>query len=170
MQQLRATNLSPPANIAPSGNNVGGSTSSPPAGSPPMEHRTVYFPNRPSISPTSDAAQQMSFLPNQDRNTPPEPHKASPFSQDSQADEVDHKDERRDERADRGSPPKGPKRLSTGQDPTILEKIWGVLFDYEGQATPTTWTIPPRHFHPFDRRSRASEQLSNHTTEDAELP
>jgi hypothetical protein len=146
MQQLRTTNLSPPANIAPSGSNVGGSTSSPPGGSPPMEHRTVYTPPspirpsdnniQPPISPTPVAAQPKTSVPIQGRNSPLELHKASPLSQDSQADEVGYREERKDERADRGSRPKGPKRLSTGQDRTILEKIWGTLFDDEGQATP----------------------------------
>jgi hypothetical protein len=146
MQQLRTTNLPPPANTAPSGNIVGGTTSPPPTGSPSMEYRTVYTPpspTRPSddhiqppVSPTPFAAQQRSSLPNQGRHSPSEQYKAPPLSQDSQADETDHRDEGRDERADRGSRPKGPKRLSTGQDPTILEKIWGTLFDDEGQATP----------------------------------
>ena len=35
----------------------------------------------------------------------------------------------RDEKIERGTRPKGPKRLSTGQDPTILEKIWQTLFE-----------------------------------------
>jgi len=86
-EQLRATNLSPPANRAPSGNNVGGSTSSTSADLQwSIELSTHHHPQiglqkiQPPISPTSDAAQQMSFLPDQDRNTPPEPRKASPFT------------------------------------------------------------------------------------------
>jgi hypothetical protein len=146
IQQLRTTNLPPPTSIQPSSHDPAGSTSPPPTGSPSMEHRKVYTPpspTRPSddyiqppISPTPIAAQLRSVLPNQGRNSPLEPHKASPFSQASQADEADPRDERRDERTDRGTRPKGPKRLSTGQDPTILEKIWGTLFDDEGQSTP----------------------------------
>jgi hypothetical protein len=134
LQQLRTSNLSPPANIA----------SSPAAsGSPQMEHRTVYTPpspTRPSddhiqppTSPTFVAAQPRPFAPNQARYSPPlERHTASPLSQGSQADGLDYKDER----TERGYRPKGPRRLSTGQDPTLLEKIWRTLFDDEGQATP----------------------------------
>jgi hypothetical protein len=137
MQQLRATNLSPPANIT---------TPSPSPGSPQMEHRTIYTPPpptrppddqiQPPLSPPPVNAAPKNFPPNQGRDTPPEPHKPSTFSQDNQADEADHREERKEDRTDRGGRPKGPKRLSTGQDPTILEKIWGTLFDDEGQATP----------------------------------
>ena len=139
MQQLRTTNLSPPANIPPSGTNAGDPTSPAATGSPSMEYRHVYTPpspTRPSEdhiqpppSPPLVTAQPKSFLSNQGRNSPPERHSASPFSQ---ADEFDH----RDERPDHGTRPRGPKRLSTGQDRTILEKIWGTLFDDEGQSTP----------------------------------
>jgi hypothetical protein len=138
LQQLRTSNLSPPAN------NAAGSTSSAAPGSPPVEHRTVYTPpspTRPSddhippppTSPTLLAAQPRPFDPNQVRYSPPlERHTTSPLSQGSQADGPDHKDER----AERGYRPKGPRRLSTSQDPTLLEKIWGTLFDDKGQVTP----------------------------------
>ena len=32
--------------------------------------------------------------------------------------------------------PRGPRRISTGGDPTIIEKIWGDLFTESGEATP----------------------------------
>jgi hypothetical protein len=32
--------------------------------------------------------------------------------------------------------PKGPQRISTGGDMTVVEKIWGTLFDQSGEATP----------------------------------
>jgi hypothetical protein len=143
IQQLRTSNLPLPANIAPSANNAAGSTSPAASESPQMEHRNVYTPpspTRPSdghiqppISPTLATAQPRLFVPNQARNSPPmERRTVSPFSQSSQADGPDHKDER----AERGYRPKGPRRLSTEQDPTILEKVWRTLFDVEGQATP----------------------------------
>ena len=145
MQQLRTTNMPPPANIPPTATNAGGSTSPAATGSPPMEHRNVYTPPSPTrpaddyvqppTSPPLVASQPRSFIPNQGRSSPPERHTASPFSQGSQADDLDHRDERREERNERGMRPKGPKRLTTGQDPTILEKIWGTLFDDEGQST-----------------------------------
>jgi hypothetical protein len=143
VQQLRTLNLPPPANIVPSANNATSSISPAASGSPQMEHRDVYTPpspTRPSddhiqppISPTLATAQPRPFVPNQVRYSPPlERHTTSPLSQGSQADGPDHKDER----TERGYRPKGPKRLSTGQDPTLLEKIWRTLFDDEGQATP----------------------------------
>jgi hypothetical protein len=146
MQQLRATNVPPPTNITLSGTTAGGSTTSPSAGSPQMEHRNVYTPPSPirppddhippPVSPPPVTAQQKPFTSNQGRKTPPEPHRASISGQDSQAEEADHREERREEQTDRGARPKGPKRLTTAQDATILEKIWGTLFDDEGQATP----------------------------------
>src|SRR2546423_12174628 len=48
IQQLMATNLPLPANITPSGNNVGGLISSPLPESPRTEHRTVYTPPSPT--------------------------------------------------------------------------------------------------------------------------
>src|SRR4051794_21765336 len=143
MQQLRTSNLPPPANIAPSANNAATSTSPAASASPQMEHRSVYTPPsptrpsddhiQPSTSPTLVAAQPRPFAPNQVRYSPPfERHTASPLSQSSQADAPDPKDER----TERGYRPKGPRRLSTRQDPTLLEKIWRTLFDDDGQATP----------------------------------
>jgi hypothetical protein len=52
----------------------------------------------------------------------------SPLSQASQAEDSDA-------REDRPSRPRGPKRLSTSSHPSILEKIWGTLFNEQGQAT-----------------------------------
>jgi hypothetical protein len=143
MQQLRTLNLPPPANTAPSANNPAGLTSPAASGSPQMEHRNVYTPpspTRPSddhiqppTSPTLVTAQPRPFVPNQVRFSPPlERHTASPLSQSSQADGLDHIDER----TEHGYRPKGPRRLSTGHDPPLLEKIWRTLFDDEGQATP----------------------------------
>lgn len=146
MQQLRTTNLPAPVNIPASGHSVAGSTSPPPAGSPPMEHHNVSSPPslirpaddhiQPPASPTAVFAQLKSSLSNQGRNSPSELHKAPPLAQGSQADDLDHRGERRDEASDFATRPKGPKRLSTRQDPTILEKIWGTLFDDEGKPTP----------------------------------
>ena len=53
----------------------------------------------------------------------------SPYSQASQAGDSDTNHEERPTR------PKGPRRISTGTDATIIEKTWGALFSEDGLAT-----------------------------------
>ncbi len=142
IQQLGSTNMPPPANIPPPATNMNGPASPTTTGSPPTQHRNAYTPpspyrpaenyTQPPSSPPIVATQPRVVIPNYGRTSPPPEHRpTSPLSQASQTDERDT----RDERIDRGARPKGPKRLSTGQDPTILEKIWQTLFDDDGQPT-----------------------------------
>ena len=141
MQQLKATNLPTPVNTQPAANHVAGGTSPSYNGSPPMDHSKVYTPPSPEdqVHPPTSPTHRPSQVRAQDvqgrsggRASPAvEQRPTSPQSQASQADEFDTKDPK----AERATRPKGPRRLSTGQDPTILEKIWGTLFDDEGQTT-----------------------------------
>ena len=141
MQQLKATNLPTPVKTQPAANHVAGGASPSNNGSPPMEHPKVYTPPSPEdqVHPATSPTHRPSQIRVQDmqgrgggRASPAaEQRPTSPQSQAGQADEFDT----RDQKAERATRPKGPKRLSTGQDPTILEKIWGTLFDDEGQTT-----------------------------------
>jgi hypothetical protein len=139
IQQLQATNLAPPLPQQPQSQypNVGmASSPSTTTGSPPTDHRKVYTP--PSPYRASEEAAQTASSPTQaqakpmPKYTPAEPpldqRPTSPLSQASQAEDSDA-------REDRPSRPRGPKRLSTSSDPSILEKIWGTLFNEQGKAT-----------------------------------
>jgi hypothetical protein len=136
IQQLQANNMAPPPPPQTAYGSAGIATSPSTNGSPPMEHRSVYTP--PSPHRVSEEAAQIIPSPTQAHAKPlprqtqvetlPEQHSTSSQSQASQADDSDAREER-------PSRPRGPKRLSTGADPSILEKIWGTLFDEQGQAT-----------------------------------
>ena len=46
--------------------------------------------------------------------------------------------------------PRGPRRISTGGDPTIIEKIWGDLFTESGEGHCEIGTIPAWHCRPHN--------------------
>lgn len=101
------------------------------AGSPPLDRATVYTPPSPHRT-SEDSAQQ----PHSPRFPPPSDSSSfratSPLSP-SLHPTIASENEVPNERASR---PKGPKRLSTSGDATILEKAWGTLFNEQGEATP----------------------------------
>jgi hypothetical protein len=133
LQQLKASNLPLPAQQPPTlGSHMDASSST--AGSPPLDRATVYTPPSPHRytddtgvtqpspqfpAPSSQASYRVPS-PINDRRA------ISPLSQPGQASESETNDSR----------PKGPKRMSTGGDVTILERVWGQLFTEQGQATP----------------------------------
>jgi hypothetical protein len=138
IKELQASNLAaapPPQPPAPS-SSAGMATSPSTTGSPPTEQRKVYTP--PSPYRAAEETAQTISSPTQSHSKPvpknqpgensSDQRPRSPQSQASQADD-------NDAREDRTSRPRGPKRLSTSADPSILEKIWGTLFDEQGQAT-----------------------------------
>jgi hypothetical protein len=138
IKELQASNLTaapPPPQTQHS--SAGMATSPSTIGSPPTEHRQVYTP--PSPHRASEEAAQIFSSPTQSQAKPVAKHTQGenssdqrPISPQSQASQADDSDARED----RPSRPRGPKRLSTSADPSILEKIWGTLFDEQGQATP----------------------------------
>lgn len=108
------------------------------AGSPPLDRATVYTPPSPYRSsedtgphqpspqfPPPPSSTQSSF---RATSPPAEKRAVSPFSQGSHLSEGDANQER-------PARPKGPKRIATGEDATIVERAWGTLFDEQGQAT-----------------------------------
>jgi len=142
IQQLKAANIpttpttgSMPPPPAPT--SVVADNSSSTAGSPPMERTKVYTPPSPhraaeETAPTQDSPtwQARSGQPAYGRGTPPLGRRPmSPFSQSSQVDDNDVKEER-------VSRPRAPMRVSTEGGATIVEKVWGTLFNDQGQTTP----------------------------------
>lgn len=119
IQQLKATNLSVPAEAKSST-----------GGSPPIDRAAVYTPPSPFPSgepQRSPGRNGLGFdMPNgisppqtatKDRSSPP-------LSQAIQPED------------ERNSRPKGPQRIATGEEMTVVEKIWGTLFNEQGEATP----------------------------------
>ncbi|KAK5068622.1 hypothetical protein LTR69_000742 [Exophiala sideris] len=137
LQQLKVANPPTPAPQPPlAGPPMDGASST--AGSPPLDRATVYTPPSPYRSsedagthqpsphfPPPPSSTQSSFRP---PSPPPEKRPVSPFSQGSHLSESDANQER-------PARPKGPKRISTGGDATIVERAWGTLFDEQGQTT-----------------------------------
>ncbi|KIW58544.1 hypothetical protein PV05_03053 [Exophiala xenobiotica] len=137
LQQLKGVNLPTPAQPPPlSGSQVDAASST--TGSPPLNRATVYTPPTPHRTsedagmghpspqfPPAPQSKEPSF-----RGSPPpvENRAVSPFSQASHQSEDDT-------HQDRPVRPKGPKRVDTGGDATTLERVWGTLFDEQGQAT-----------------------------------
>ncbi|KEF55297.1 uncharacterized protein A1O9_08951 [Exophiala aquamarina CBS 119918] len=136
LSQLRASNISLPSqqsHLSASQMDALSST----AGSPPLDRSTVYTPpspyrnsedlghsqQSPQFPPFSSA--QSSF---RAASPPVERRPISPSSQASHMSEAEA-------HPDRSNRPKGPRRISTGADTTILERIWGPLFNEQGQAT-----------------------------------
>lgn len=138
LQQLKAANLSVPDQQAQmSGSHMDAASST--AGSPPLDRATVYTPPSP-FRPSEDISLSQpspQFPPPPPTNLSSfraaspvvEKRAASPFSQSSHLSESEGPRERQ-------SRPKGPKRISTNGDATILERVWGTLFNEQGQATP----------------------------------
>lgn len=137
IKELQASNLAASSQQPPTSNsNAGMATSPPTTGSPPTEHRPVYTP--PSPYRVSEEAAQTILSPTRAHAKPVARHTQAeppadqcPISPQSHTSEAEDSDARED----RGSRPRGPRRLSTSADPSILEKIWGTLFDEQGQAT-----------------------------------
>ncbi|KPI43379.1 uncharacterized protein AB675_6863 [Cyphellophora attinorum] len=114
IQQLKASNISGPG-VSPS---IAPDARSSAAGSPPPDRGSVYTP--PSPGKTSGLGVDMSGA-----TVPPTvSHASPPLSQASNAEE------------DPTSRPRGPQRISTSGDMTVVEKIWGTLFNEQGDPTP----------------------------------
>ena len=114
IQQLKSANIpaSVPSPFIPA-------EKSPSAGSPPSPFRSAHeyqHPTPPSVQ------QQPQHTP----PSPPEKRAMSPLSQSSRPDDGDDKSTR----------PKGPQRISTSGDMTVVEKIWGTLFNEHAEPTP----------------------------------
>lgn len=148
LQQLKGITLSAPAPSAPvpgpQADVASSATGSPPLNratvyTPPTPHRTSedagmshsspQFPPPPPPPPPPPSQQQSKESALQGGFPPAENRPVSPFSQASHHSISDDNQERVDR-------PRGPKRVDTGGDATILERVWGTLFDEQGQATP----------------------------------
>ena len=100
--------------------------------SPPIPTRNVYTPPSPpkySDYPNTSSPPLASAIPQVSPPSPPEPSNSQfdprrPPSRTSVTNEPTN------------VRPKGPTRLSTSKEETTLEKIWGQLFDEDGQPTP----------------------------------
>ena len=129
IQQLKASNLPAPSVPVPSTQPPGDSASST-TGSPPIDRATVYTPPSP-FRMTEEATRTQGSPSRQATASYPahanEKRAMSPSSQGSHADDMDARDEKLPR-------PQGPKRTSTLGDTTIMEKVWGKLFD---QGHPT---------------------------------
>ena len=132
LQQLKGSSLPFPTQQPPmSGAHNENSSSA--NGSPPLDRATVYTPPTPHQNPDENGASQPSpqFPPPpaqtafQAPSPPPDKRATSPLSQ------FDHLSE---PELSHGRP-KGPRRISTGGDPTIVERVWGQLFTEQGNAT-----------------------------------
>lgn len=108
------------------------------AGSPPLDRSTVYTPPSPyrNSEDLGQSQQSPQFPPSTSTQSsfraaspPVERRPLSPLSQGGHMSEGEPNQ-------DHSIRPKGPRRISTGGDPTILERVWGTLFDEQGQATP----------------------------------
>ncbi|KAL6248065.1 hypothetical protein RBB50_005413 [Rhinocladiella similis] len=147
LQHLKGINVSTPAPPAPAPVSQADAASSA-TGSPPLDRATVYTPPTPHRTSEDAGMSRVSpqFAPPLPPPPPPPPppqskepalqsgsppieHRpVSPFSQASHQSNSDDNQERVNR-------PKGPKRVDTGGDATILERVWGTLFDEQGQAT-----------------------------------
>ena len=150
INQLKSTNIQSTSSTA---SQVADNNSSP-AGSPPLGRASVYTPpspNRPaedfpqpSPRKSDRASPPLDRRHSPDRSveefpqpSPKRPERASP-PQDrrpSPLNQYDHAEDS-DAREGRTMRPTAPQRISTGGDLTVLEKIWGKLFDANGDATP----------------------------------
>ncbi|KIW77343.1 hypothetical protein Z517_09789 [Fonsecaea pedrosoi CBS 271.37] len=136
LQQLKVANLPPPQppihQPPPSTSQM--DTSSSVAGSPPLDRATVYTPPTPNrYSEDANASQTSPQFPppsSQSSFRAPSPgtdrRAASPLSQTGHQSENDASQTR----------PRGPKRMGTHEDATIVERVWGQLFTEQGEATP----------------------------------
>ena len=145
LQQLKATNPTPQSNVMPpaaAAAAVPMPNTPSTTGSPLTDHRNVYTPptpHRPSddtlyrtMSPPISASHAMFGHNAHGRNTPPvDKPPVSPVSQATQSGD----DLPREDRGEPNNRPKGPIRLSTSKEETILEKVWGQLFDEDAHPT-----------------------------------
>lgn len=136
LSQLKVSNISLPTQQSHlSGSQMDAVSST--AGSPPLDRSTVYTPPSPyRNSEDLGQSQQSPQFPSSSTQSsfraaspPVERRPISPFSQASHVSEGEANQERT-------TRPKGPRRISTGGDATILERVWGALFNEQGQATP----------------------------------
>lgn len=135
LQQLKASSLPLPSQ-QPSVSGPHMDTSSSTAGSPPLDRATVYTPPSPHRYSDDTGVSQPSpqFPPPSSQSSfrapsPPVDRRAvSPLSQPGHASASESEATQ--------SRPKGPKRMSTGGDVTIVERVWGQLFTEQGKATP----------------------------------
>ncbi len=145
IQQLKATSLDaqmPPLHQTQSLPQTHPSIPHPPtvgsfsnhSGSPPpiSNRNDVYTPPSPHRSdepvlgsPPSQSKYPPATHESTQETFAPAPNERRPYSPSSQANESGQKDIR----------PKAPPRLSTGNEETTLEKIWGQLFDQDGKPT-----------------------------------
>ena len=109
IQQLKATNISAPSPPAPPQHMPPIDAGSSGAGSPPPDRATVYTPPSPYRA-SEEAA------------------KSSPPLDRLRAGDSDSRDEHL-------TRPRGPQRISTGGDMTIMERVWGTLFTEHNEAT-----------------------------------
>ncbi|KIW94876.1 uncharacterized protein Z519_04854 [Cladophialophora bantiana CBS 173.52] len=134
LQQLKTANLYPPPHQPPP---VGSQmdTSSSAAGSPPLDRATVYTPPTPHRCSEDAGVSQASpqFPPPSSQSSSfraPSPgverRAVSPLSQTGHVSENEANQTR----------PRGPGRVATREDATILERVWGQLFTEQGEATP----------------------------------
>ena len=136
LQQLKASNWAPPNQQSQMPGSQGGASSWT-AGSPPLDRAAVYTPPSPyrtsedfGMIHSSPQLHSQSTRSSFRATSPPADKRAiSPFSQGSHISESDTNQ-------DRPVRPKGPKRMSTSGDATILERVWGPLFDEQGEGTP----------------------------------
>ncbi|EXJ82612.1 hypothetical protein A1O3_06425 [Capronia epimyces CBS 606.96] len=135
LQHLKAADLPLPLHQSQtSGSHMDAASSA--AGSPPPERSTVYTPPSPYRTSEDSGMAQSSpqFAPPSNQSSfratspPTEKRAVSPLSQGSHPSDSDANQER-------PSRPKGPRRISTGGEVTTLERVWGTLFDEQGQAT-----------------------------------
>ena len=141
IQQLKTTNLNsqiggqeaPPA--PPNGTAVPASPSAHSTSSQPPALRDVYTPPTPhrpeDLSPGSSFTQSKASQPALDDNSIPERAPVSPISQSSPSSESP----RKESQAELEARPKGPRRLSSGQNATLVERAWGSLYDENGAPT-----------------------------------
>jgi hypothetical protein len=130
LQQLKASNLPLPNQQPPHSMDAASLTA---ADSPPLDRSTVYTPPTPHrysdevhgghASPSFPPPPNQSDL----RRSPgTDQRPISPLSQASHLSESEANQSR----------PRGPKRVSTNGDMTIVERVWGQLFTEQGHATP----------------------------------
>jgi hypothetical protein len=137
IDQLKSINLGPTLNTSPPPVYASMSTPYPAPGSSPKATNNAYGPPSPrqgpqmSHSPPPMSATHLRFgdIPPSQSSPPSDQYPTSPTIKVDEAVEDDDRD-------GPYSRPKGPTRLSTGQDVTILEKMWGTLFNVDGSSTP----------------------------------
>lgn len=140
LQQLKAQNLLSPTTSAAPFSAEQPDTSSSTNGSPPIDRAKMYTPPSPMPYRAGEEAAQTPHSPRLQERTAQTPHARtspaqrdiSPFSHGSHTGSQTAEPEARESKTSR---PAAPKRVSTEGDMTLLEKIWGKLFNDQGQST-----------------------------------